>query len=88
MFFPDTKLFGFNAVSFLVILVGILSLICYIYGAITNNHSQVDRLWSILPIILTWMYMLASGFNWVTFTMSICITLWGCRLTYNFYIKG
>lgn len=88
MFFPETTIFGYNAATFLIWFVGIVSLLCYTYGTITDNMSQVDRLWSILPVLLTWMYMVTSNFSWVTFIMSLCISLWGCRLTYNFYIKG
>ena len=81
-------LFGFEPLQFLVYVVISLSLFCYIYGTATNNVSQVDRLWSIYPFVLCWIYTYASSFSPVALMMTICITIWGCRLTYNFYIKG
>ena len=81
-------LFGFEPVSFLGYVIIGLSVFCFVYGTITHNVSQVDRLWSIYPLILGWIYSYESSFSPVVLLMTVCITLWGCRLTYNFYIKG
>ena len=50
-----------------------VSLFCYVYGAITNNVSQVDRLWSILPVVYVWIYALGSNFAPIVVMMAFCV---------------
>ena len=64
------------------------SLLCYFYGNLTQNVSQVDRLWSILPILLSWAYAFVSEWSEIVVLMACLVTLWGLRLTWNFYKKG
>jgi len=52
-----------------------------------SNPSIVDRLWSTLPVFCAWV-MLLLDWNLRRFVMTCLVTLWGSRLTYNFYIKG
>ena len=61
---------------------------CFIAGEITRNNSQMDKLWSILPIFYAWIITVKSGMNLRLIIMAILITLWGVRLTYNFAKKG
>jgi len=69
------------------------SLACFIIGEITKNYSQVDKIWSIMPIIYCW-YSTITAFSFFTtinykmILMSLLVTIWGSRLTYNFYRKG
>lgn len=86
--FSMLTFFGFEPLQFLIYAVISLSVFCYVYGSLTHNVSQVDRLWSIYPFVLCWIYTSASSFSPVALMMTICTTIWGCRLTYNFYIKG
>lgn len=60
----------------------------FIVGELTNNNSQVDKLWSILPIIYVWVIAYYSNFNERLVIMSILVTIWGIRLTTNFALKG
>lgn len=62
-------------------------IICYSYGLLFKNYSTVDRLWSITPIIYSWIFTINSK-NENLYLISICITLWGLRLSFNFYRKG
>ncbi len=64
-----------------------VALLCFIVSEITRNYSQVDKLWSLVPI----------GYSWITFAayptarifmMASLVTIWGLRLSYNFYRKG
>ena len=64
------------------------SLLCFIVGELTNNNSQVDKLWSILPIIYVWMVAAYGGFTIRLVLMAILVTIWGVRLTANFALKG
>ena len=61
---------------------------CFIVGEITRNNSQMDKLWSILPIAYVWVVCAMSHFNPRTLIIAILVTLWGIRLTYNFAKKG
>lgn len=64
-----------------------VAFVCFIVSEVTRNYSQVDKLWSLMPI----------GYSWITFSaypstriliMALLVTLWGLRLSYNFYRKG
>ena len=63
-------------------------LYCFIVGEIANNFSQMDKLWSILPIVYAWVVTIRSGFKLRMIIMAAIITLWGIRLTINFARKG
>lgn len=60
---------------------------CFIISELTRNYSQVDKLWSIMPIVYSLVTLVAfpSPRLWI---MSIMVTLWGFRLSFNFYRKG
>jgi len=45
---------------------------CFILSEVTRNNSQVDKIWSVVPIIYAWCI---AG-------------IWGMRLTYNFSRRG
>lgn len=54
----------------------------WIVSELTQNYSQVDKLWSVLPVLYAWI--LVSGDDDRTFIMALLLTIWGGRLTYNF----
>jgi steroid 5-alpha reductase family enzyme len=66
----------------------ITALLCFTLSELTGNHSQVDKLWSIMPIGYTWYFSYASGWCPRVALMAICATIWGIRLTYNFSRRG
>ena len=61
---------------------------CFIVGEISRNNSQMDKLWSILPIAYTWVIAAMGGMKIRLVIIAVIITLWGVRLTYNFAKKG
>ena len=61
---------------------------CFIAGEISRNNSQMDKLWSVLPIVYAFVIMIKGEFKVRLILMTIVITLWGVRLTYNFAKKG
>ena len=63
-------------------------LYCFIVGEISRNNSQMDKLWSLLPIVYTWIIAVKAGFNPRQLIYAILVTLWGIRLTFNFARKG
>ena len=71
-----------------LIIYGILTIVCFLIGEISQNYSQVDKIWSIAPIIYVWFFTNNSGFNSRMVLMSILVTIWGIRLTYNFARKS
>ena len=61
---------------------------CFVAGEISRNNSQMDKLWSVLPIVYTWIIAAMGGFKWRLIIIAVIVTLWGARLTYNFAKKG
>lgn len=61
--------------------------ICFLTSEITRNYSQVDKLWSLMPVVYSLITILAypSARLWI---MSVLVTIWGFRLSFNFYRKG
>jgi steroid 5-alpha reductase family enzyme len=62
-------------------------LICFLLSEITRNYSQVDKLWSLMPVAYSWITV-ASSPSPRLYIMAILVTLWGLRLSYNFSRKG
>jgi steroid 5-alpha reductase family enzyme len=64
-------------------------LLVWIASLITHDHSWVDRIWSIVPVVYVWIF---AGFAGLTNArldlMAVLVTLWGARLTFNFARKG
>jgi steroid 5-alpha reductase family enzyme len=65
----------------------IAALVCFLVSEITRNYSQVDKLWSLMPLIYSLLTLNAfpSPRIWI---MSALVIVWGARLSYNFYRKG
>ena len=61
---------------------------CFIAGELTGNNSQMDKLWSLLPIAYTWTIAAHGGMHPRLVVMAVLATLWGARLTMNFARKG
>ncbi|MCB9305911.1 MAG: DUF1295 domain-containing protein [Lewinellaceae bacterium] len=67
-----------------VAIMCVAALICYFTSEITRNYSQVDKLWSLMPILYTWYFSRESGFDDRLVLMAILVTAWGLRLSANF----
>lgn len=61
---------------------------CFVIGEITDNKSQVDKLWSIIPIAYVWIIASFGNYSPRLILMSVLVVLWGIRLTYNFSRTG
>ena len=64
------------------------ALYCFVVGELTGNNSQMDKLWSLLPIAYTWVIACKGGLAPRLVVMACLATLWGVRLTFNFARKG
>lgn len=75
-----------------VIVLGIaagVSLFTWVASLLTGDHSWVDRIWSIVPIVYVAVFWAGTGFTDPRLTiMTVLVTLWGARLTFNFARKG
>ncbi|MDQ1577633.1 MAG: hypothetical protein QOE21_320 [Microbacteriaceae bacterium] len=61
----------------------------WVASLLTNDHSWVDRLWSIVPVAYVWVFTIFAGLQDIRLdVMAVLVTLWGARLTFNFARKG
>lgn len=63
-------------------------LACFVLGELTGNVSQVDRIWSLLPIVYVWVVAAHGDYSPRLILMALLVTAWGVRLTYNFSRHG
>ena len=61
---------------------------CFIVSQLTGNCSQVDKLWSIIPLVYAWYIAVGGGMDTRLVLMAVLVTFWGIRLTYNFSRRG
>ena len=66
----------------------IVAVTCFVVSELSRNYSQVDKLWSIVPIAYVGYVAMQSGWNERVTMMFVLATLWGLRLTFNFARKG
>ena len=70
------------------ILVG-ACLATWVLSLVTGEHSWVDRIWSVVPVVYVWVFAAAAGLADARLDlMAALVTLWGIRLTVNFARKG
>jgi len=67
------------AILFVVAVLG-----TFVTSTLSKNYSQVDKLWSILPVFYAWMPVCDAR----TLLMACLASVWGVRLTYNFCRRG
>eukprot|EP00887_Chlorella_sp_A99_P005771 scaffold1.g5771.t1 len=73
----------------------LVSLIVWLLSLPTNRHSWVDKSWSLLPIAYAWHFALHDHMTAPEepvhprlAAMAALVTVWGVRLTWNFWRKG
>jgi steroid 5-alpha reductase family enzyme len=64
------------------------ALASFLFGLITGDYSWVDRIWSLLPVAFVWYYAYRGGFTVPLCLVTVLVSIWGARLTYNFARKG
>ncbi len=70
-----------------IIVMSAVAMLCFVVSEITRNYSQVDKLWSLMPIVYSWITAVSSPSPRIL-VMAALVTAWGLRLSYNFYRKG
>lgn len=71
-----------------IVLMLVVTLVCFIVSEITRNYSQVDKLWSLMPIAYAGITLAAFPDSPRLWLMTILVAVWGFRLSYNFSRKG
>jgi steroid 5-alpha reductase family enzyme len=77
-----------------IVIALVVGAITWILSLVTHEHSWVDRLWSIVPVVYVWVLAASSALslwgpaNPRLVIVAILVTLWGARLTFNFARKG
>ncbi|KAH7470693.1 hypothetical protein PRIC1_001409 [Phytophthora ramorum] len=83
-----------NAFAVALQLLLVMVALTWLASVVTRNYSFTDRLWSITPGVFAWHFtyhaFVADGGVWDQrlLLMAVLTTLWGCRLTFNFWRKG
>lgn len=61
----------------------------YFASVLTKNYSQVDRLWSVIPVVYVALFAAAAHWHDTRLNvMAALVAAWGARLTFNFARKG
>ncbi|MBP5209692.1 MAG: DUF1295 domain-containing protein, partial [Clostridia bacterium] len=61
---------------------------CFVVGEWAQNFSQMDKLWSILPVAYAWIIAGMGGMKPRLVVYALIVSVWGARLTVNFARKG
>jgi steroid 5-alpha reductase family enzyme len=76
----------------LIVCLCIAAAVCiavWVLSVVTHEHSWVDRIWSIVPVVYLWVFAAGTGFaDARVVIMAVLATMWGARLTFNFARKG
>ncbi|MGD2035448.1 MAG: DUF1295 domain-containing protein [Bacteroidales bacterium] len=88
--YSDISLSGnqWNALDTSICMMLIIALACFLVSELSKNYSQVDKLWSLTPILYVWYFAIQGGLSARLLLMSVLVTFWGIRLTYNFSRRG
>mgnify|MGYP001320150823 FL=1 len=81
-------IFQREILSDLVIVYLVAAVACFLVSLLSGNHSQVDKLWSLMPLIYVWIIAFRSDFEPRILLMAVLVSIWGLRLTYNFSRRG
>lgn len=65
----------------------------FVWSIVGNNCSKVDQIWSIVPVLYCWhffahYYKVHGAIHHRLLLLCVLVTLWGVRLTFNFWRKG
>ncbi|MFD0597288.1 DUF1295 domain-containing protein [Catellatospora coxensis] len=61
----------------------------WLASLITDEHSWVDRIWSIIPVVYVAVFTAAADFADTRLNvLAVLVLLWGARLTFNFARRG
>jgi steroid 5-alpha reductase family enzyme len=65
-----------------------VALSCFTISELSRNYSQVDKIWSVVPIVYAWFFAAQGDWHPRLILMAFLVTVWAVRLTYNFSRRG
>ncbi len=71
------SLFQKEILNDLVMVYLAASIGCFILSSLSKNYSQVDKLWSLIPLAYVWIIAGRSGYEPRIVLMAILVTAWG-----------
>lgn len=77
-----------ETLNILIVVCAISAAYCFVVGEIARNFSQMDKLWSVLPVVYSWIIAARGDFKMRLVVYALIVTAWGIRLTMNFARKG
>ena len=84
---PLSETQSYTLKTLVVLCVGV-ALLCFVVSEWTENYSQVDRVWSLIPLVYAWAATAMHAFPPRMVLVAVLISIWGIRLTYNFSRLG
>lgn len=84
----------FDALSIAIAILIFFIVYSFVWSVVGNNASKVDQIWSITPVVFVWHFLMHysathnGDLHTRLYVVVILVTLWGVRLTYNFWRKG
>jgi steroid 5-alpha reductase family enzyme len=66
----------------------VTALLSFAISELSKTYSQVDKLWSIIPIAYIWIMAYMADWQPRALLMAGVATIWGIRLNYNFHRRG
>jgi steroid 5-alpha reductase family enzyme len=66
----------------------VMAMLCFLISTASDNYSQVDKLWSLMPLAYTWIVAASSDWEPRLVLMAVVVSVWGIRLSYNFSRRG
>lgn len=87
-FLDLSKYAGMDPMMLCTFVTTVFTLVCYFGSVLTGDYSFVDRLWSVSPVVFSFINAFASGWDTRCTVMFALTLVWGSRLTYNFARKG
>ena len=76
----------------MIVVAAAASLLCWVLSLVTGDTSWVDRAWSVVPVVYTWIFAVAAIAGGAeagrVVLLAVLVTAWGARLTFNFARKG
>ena len=83
--FKDYQVEAFNKGA---TLAAALAALTFIVSMLTDNVSQVDKLWSVVPAVYAWIFYTTMPPNERVGLAATLVTLWSVRLTFNGWRRG
>jgi steroid 5-alpha reductase family enzyme len=78
-----------NALRVCLFVFAGVCVVVWLLSLATREHSWVDRIWSIIPVVYLAIFAAGTGFADARLDVMFgLVALWGIRLTFNFARKG